>query len=62
MLAKMGIVKGMLQHSRSSTGIKEPTSIINLADEYLRLAFHGLRQKTNHLMLLLPLTLIIPRE
>ena len=45
MLAKMGIVKGMLQHSRSSTGIKEPTSINNLADEYLRLAFHGLRAK-----------------
>ncbi len=40
-----GIVKGMLQHSRSSSGIKEPTSINNLADEYLRLAFHGLRAK-----------------
>ncbi len=35
----------MLQHSRSSSGIKEPTSINNLADEYLRLAFHGLRAK-----------------
>jgi signal transduction histidine kinase len=40
-----GIVKGMLQHSRSSSGIKEPISINNLADEYLRLAFHGLRAK-----------------
>jgi signal transduction histidine kinase/ligand-binding sensor domain-containing protein len=40
-----GIVKGMLQHSRSSSGTKEPTSINNLADEYLRLAFHGLRAK-----------------
>jgi signal transduction histidine kinase len=39
------IVKGMLQHSRSSTGIKEPTNINVLADEYLRLAYHGLRAK-----------------
>jgi len=39
------IVKGMLQHSRSSTGIKEPTDINSLADEYLRLAYHGLRAK-----------------
>jgi two-component system, NtrC family, sensor kinase len=39
------IVKGMLQHSRSSTGVKEPTDINNLADEYLRLAYHGLRAK-----------------
>ena len=39
------IVKGMLQHSRSSTGIKEPTAINVLADEYLRLAYHGLRAK-----------------
>ncbi|MES2649196.1 MAG: ATP-binding protein [Bacteroidota bacterium] len=39
------IVKGMLQHSRSSTGIKEPTDINKLADEYLRLAYHGLRAK-----------------
>ena len=41
------IVKGMLQHSRSSTGVKEPTDINALADEYLRLAFHGLRAKDN---------------
>ena len=35
----------MLQHSRSSSGIKEPTDINKLADEYLRLAYHGLRAK-----------------
>ncbi|ASV31814.1 ATP-binding protein [Maribacter cobaltidurans] len=40
-----GIVKGMLQHSRSSSGKKEPTDINALADEYLRLAYHGLRAK-----------------
>jgi two-component system, NtrC family, sensor kinase len=39
------IVKGMLQHSRTSTGQKEPTNINALADEYLRLAYHGLRAK-----------------
>lgn len=39
------IVKGMLQHSRSSSGIMEPTDINALADEYLRLAYHGLRAK-----------------
>src|SRR5438552_9106952 len=39
------IVKGMLQHSRSSSGVKEPTDINALADEYLRLAYHGLRAK-----------------
>ena len=39
------IVKGMLQHSRSSTGQKEPTDINVLCDEYLRLAYHGLRAK-----------------
>jgi signal transduction histidine kinase len=41
------IVKGMLQHSGSGTGKKEPTDINALADEYLRLAFHGLRAKDN---------------
>ena len=41
------IVKGMLQHSRSSSGVKEPTDINKLADEYLRLAYHGLRAKDN---------------
>jgi len=39
------IVKGMLQHSRSSSGVKELTDINKLADEYLRLAYHGLRAK-----------------
>jgi len=39
------IVKGMLQHSRSSSGVKEPTDINALAEEYLRLAYHGLRAK-----------------
>ena len=39
------IVKGMLQHSRKSNGIKEPTNINTLADEFFRLAYHGLRAK-----------------
>ncbi len=39
------IIKGMLQHSRSGSGKKEPTDINKLADEYLRLAYHGLRAK-----------------
>ncbi|MBS1632109.1 MAG: GHKL domain-containing protein, partial [Bacteroidetes bacterium] len=39
------IVKGMLQHSRTSTGQKEITDINALCDEYLRLAYHGLRAK-----------------
>ena len=39
------IVKGMLQHSRSSSGVKEPTNINVLCDEYLRLSYHGLRAK-----------------
>jgi two-component system NtrC family sensor kinase len=40
-----GIVKGMLQHSRASSDVQELTDINNLADEYLRLAYHGLRAK-----------------
>ncbi len=40
-----GIVKGMLQHSRSGSGQKELTDLSMLADEYLRLAYHGLRAK-----------------
>jgi signal transduction histidine kinase/ligand-binding sensor domain-containing protein len=39
------IVKSMLEHSRKSTGVKEPTDINALCDEYLRLAYHGLRAK-----------------
>jgi C4-dicarboxylate-specific signal transduction histidine kinase len=39
------IVKGMLLHSRTSSGKKEPTDINALADEYLRLSYHGLRAK-----------------
>jgi len=39
------IVKGMLQHSRTSTGKKEASDINKLAEEYLRLAYHGLRAK-----------------
>jgi signal transduction histidine kinase len=39
------IVKGMLQHSQKSKGQKEPTNINKLADEYLRLSYHGLRAK-----------------
>jgi histidine kinase len=39
------IVKGMLQHSRTNSGQKEPTDINALADEYLRLAYHGLKAK-----------------
>jgi signal transduction histidine kinase len=39
------IVKGMLQHSRSSTGTKEPTDLNALVYSYLRIAFHGWRAK-----------------
>jgi len=39
------IVKGMLEHSRSSTGQKELTDINAMADEYMRLSYHGLRAK-----------------
>lgn len=39
------IIKGMLQHSRSSAGTKEPANLNALADEYFRLAYHGLRAK-----------------
>lgn len=40
-----GIVKGMLQHSRASTDERTPTDLNALCDEYLRLAYHGLRAK-----------------
>jgi two-component system NtrC family sensor kinase len=39
------IVKGMLQHSKASSGHKEPTDINKLADEYLRLSYQGMRAK-----------------
>jgi signal transduction histidine kinase len=39
------IVKGMLQHSKTSTGQKELTDINKLADEYLRLSYHGMRAR-----------------
>ncbi len=35
----------MLQHSRSRSGVKEPTDINKLADEYFRMAYHGMRAK-----------------
>ncbi len=39
------IVKGMLEHSRTSSGERRPYDLNNLADEYLRLSYHGLRSK-----------------
>ncbi|MDB4904369.1 MAG: hypothetical protein JWQ63_3650 [Mucilaginibacter sp.] len=39
------IVKGMLQHSRANNSTREPTDINKLADEFLRLSYHGLRAK-----------------
>jgi len=39
------IVKGMLEHSRTSTGERAPTDLNQLTDEYLRLAYQGLRAK-----------------
>ena len=39
------IVKGMLEHSRASTGERQPIDLNHLADEYLRLAYQGLRAK-----------------
>ena len=40
-----GIVKGMLQHSRTAGGEKLPTNINSVAEEYMRLSYHGLRAK-----------------
>ena len=64
------IIKGMLEHSRASTGVKEPTGLNALADEYLRLAYHGLRAKDNsfnatmetHFGPDLPLVSVIPQD
>ncbi|HEX3385792.1 MAG TPA: ATP-binding protein, partial [Mucilaginibacter sp.] len=65
-----GIVKAMLEHSRASTGQKEPTDINALADEYMRLAYHGLRAKDKSfnaelitdLSKTLPKVVIIPQD
>ncbi len=64
------IVKGMLQHSQVGTGTKEPTNINGLADECMRLAYHGLRAKdktfnaelVSHLDETLPLVNVIPPD
>jgi signal transduction histidine kinase/ligand-binding sensor domain-containing protein len=64
------IVKGMLEHSRTSTGVKEPTDLNALADEYLRLAYHGLRARDSsfnavmetHFDPDLPLVSVIPQD
>jgi signal transduction histidine kinase/ligand-binding sensor domain-containing protein len=64
------IVKGMLQHSRASSGKKEPTDINALCDEYLRLAYHGLRAKDKsfnakfetHLDPTLPKVNVVPQD
>jgi two-component system NtrC family sensor kinase len=65
-----GIVKGMLQHSRASSDVQEPTNLNNLADEYLRLAYHGLRAKdksfnaelVTHFDAALPIVNIVPQD
>ena len=51
------IVKGMLQHSRSSTGIREPTDINKLSDEYLRLSYHGLSAKDKEFNAMIPIAI-----
>lgn len=51
------IVKSMLQHSRSSTAQKEPADINALADEYLRLCYHGLRAKDKTFNTTIPITI-----
>jgi two-component system, NtrC family, sensor kinase len=65
-----GIVKGMLQHSRASSSTKESTDINKLADEYFRLAYHGLRAKDKtfnaelitHFDEQLPVITIVPQD
>ncbi|HLG41363.1 MAG TPA: ATP-binding protein, partial [Chitinophagaceae bacterium] len=64
------IVKSMLQHSQKSSGVKEPTDINVLAEEYMRLSYHGLRAKDKsfqaelkmNLDPTLPLVNIIPQD
>jgi two-component system NtrC family sensor kinase len=65
-----GIVKNMLQHSRNNSGEKKLTDINALADEYMRLSYHGLRAKDKtfnsametHLDSDLPKIKVIPQE
>ncbi|WP_373493454.1 two-component regulator propeller domain-containing protein [Aquiflexum sp.] len=64
------IVKGMLEHSRTSSGEKVPTDINALADEYLRLSYHGMRAKDKsfnavfetHFDLNLPKVNVVPQD
>ena len=64
------IVKGMLQHSQVGAGTKDATNINALADECMRLAYHGLRAKdksfnaelVTHLDQTLPLVNVIPQD
>ncbi len=64
------IVKGMLQHSRTNNGQKEPIDLNELADEYLRLSYHGLRAKdktfnakiTTHLDKKLGMMELVPQD
>ncbi|TDN37757.1 ATP-binding protein [Hymenobacter sp. UV11] len=64
------IVRGMLAHSRQSTGERQPTELNALADEYLRLAYHGLRAKDKtfnatlktDFAALLPLVSVVPGD
>ena len=64
------IVKGMLEHSRTNSGKKELIDINVLADEYLRLAYHGLRAKDRNfhadfktdLDLNLPMMSVVPQD
>ncbi|MEO7445628.1 MAG: ATP-binding protein [Ferruginibacter sp.] len=51
------IVKGMLQHSRSSSGVKEPTDINALCEEYLKLSYHGLRAKDKSFNATIPIAI-----
>ena len=65
-----GIVKGMLQHSRTGGGEKQPTSMNVLADEFMRLSYHGLRAKDKtfnsemitHFQPDLPKIMVIPQD
>lgn len=65
-----GIVKGMLQHSRASSNVKEPVNVNNLTDEYFRLAYHGLRAKDKsfnaelitHFDETLPIVNVVPQD